>query len=472
MLFNTASFGLFLLVVVGLVWAIELLAERLRKPLRRLVLLVASYWFYACWDPRFLGLIGGVTLVDWLAALALSRLRRPRLRLYLVAVAVGLNLGLLGYWKYTDFFLRALAPLYEALGQDPMAPLGLVLPVGISFFTFQGLSYVIDVHRGDVEAEPSLVRFALFIAFFPQLVAGPIVRASQLLPQLDHPGEIDARRFGQGLALMVVGLLKKVVMADYLAANLVDRVFDLPERFSSIEVLAGVYGYALQIYGDFSGYCDIAIGAALLLGIQLPINFRSPYKAASLREFWHRWHITLSQWLRDYLYISLGGSRGGRWKTYRNLFITMLLGGLWHGAAWNFVIWGAFHGAGLAVERLTRRALGKALNLPRWLGAIVTFHVVCFLWVFFRAETFEGALAVLAQLGAGLGGVSNLTRNVVLVMFLGFVTHFFPQRWWDRVLRAFVRAPAVLQAAAAVATLHLAQLAAESGAAPFIYFQF
>ncbi|HHH27236.1 MAG TPA: MBOAT family protein [Polyangiaceae bacterium] len=472
MLFNTAAFAVFLVVVVGLTWAIEAsgMQNCWRVRLRRGLLLLASYWFYACWDPRFLGLIVGVTLLDWLAALALARLRHRGLRLYMVAVTVGLNLGLLGFWKYTDFFLRVLAPLYEALGRDPLAPLGLVLPVGISFFTFQGLSYVIDVYRGDVEVERSPTRFALFIAFFPQLVAGPIMRASQLLPQLDRPGQVDATRFGQAVALMIVGLLKKVVMADYLAANLVDRVFDLPERFSSVEVLVGVYGYALQIYGDFSGYCDMAIGAALLLGIQLPINFDAPYRAASLREFWRRWHITLSQWLRDYLYISLGGSRGGRWRTYRNLFLTMLLGGLWHGAAYDFVIWGAFHGAGLAAERILRRNTG--VKLPPWLGVLATFHVVCALWVFFRAETFAGALRVFAQLGEGVWGVSNLTPNVVALVVVGFIGHFLPDRWWERGLRAFVRAPVALQAAAAVATLHLAQKAAESGAAPFIYFQF
>jgi len=472
MLFNTASFALFLLVVVALTWTIEVAGEGAgwRRSARRGVLLLASYWFYACWDPRFLSLIVGITVVDWLAGKALARLRHRHLRLYLVAVTVGLNLGLLGFWKYTDFFLRVLAPLYEALGREPLAPLGLVLPVGISFFTFQGLSYVIDVYRGDEDAEPSLVRFALFIAFFPQLVAGPIVRANQLLPQLDRPGEVDATRFGQAVALMIVGLLKKVVMADYLAANLVDRVFDLPERFSSIEVLVGVYGYALQIYGDFSGYCDIAIGAALLLGIQLPINFDAPYRAASLREFWRRWHITLSQWLRDYLYIAMGGSRGGRWRTYRNLFLTMLLGGLWHGAAYNFVIWGAFHGAGLAAERIARRV--TSVRLPRWLGVLLTFHVVCALWVFFRAETFAGALAVFAQIGSGVWGITNLTRNVMALVVLGFAGHFLPDGWWDRGLRSFVRAPVAVQAAAAIATLHLAQQAAQSGAAPFIYFQF
>jgi alginate O-acetyltransferase complex protein AlgI len=474
MLFNTGAFAWFLLAVVTAVWAIEILGRDRpwRAGLRRWTLLVASYWFYACWDARFLGLIAGVTLVDWLAALALVRLRSPRARLYLVALCLGLNLGLLGYWKYTDFFLRALAPLYLALGADPLAPLGLVLPVGISFFTFQGLSYVIDVHRGDVEAEPSLSRFALYIAFFPQLVAGPIVRAKELLGQLDEPQPVDAERFGHGLALMIVGLLKKVVMADYLAANLVDRVFDLPERFSSLEVLLGVYGYALQIYGDFAGYCDIAIGAALLLGIALPKNFDSPYQAASLREFWRRWHITLSTWLRDYLYISLGGSRGGTWRTYRNLLLTMLLGGLWHGAAYNFVIWGALHGAGLGAERVARRVLPPSWQAPRWVKVLLTFHMVCALWIFFRAETFDAAMRVFAQLGAGVEGTDNLTAPVLALMAAGAITQFFPEGWWDKTQALFVRAPALLQASAAIATLHLAQKAAESGAAPFIYFQF
>ena len=472
MLFNTAAFAWFLLLVVGAVWSLEAVMQghRFRGPIRRALLLVASYWFYACWDARFLALIGGVTFVDWLAALLVVRLA-GRARLYVVATTVGLNLGLLGYWKYTDFFLRSLAPLMSWLGQPTPRPLGVLLPVGISFFTFQGLSYVIDVHRGKVEVERSLSRFALYIAFFPQLVAGPIVRAGDLLPQLDHPQPVDDARFGRALWLMAAGLLKKVVMADYLAVNLVDRVFDLPERFGSLEVLAGVYGYALQIYGDFSGYCDIAIGAALLLGVELPKNFDAPYKAASLQEFWRRWHITLSEWLRDYLYIALGGSRGSRARTALNLLLTMLLGGLWHGANVTFVIWGGLHGLGLGAERALKR-LTTGWKAPRVLRALVTFHVVVALWVFFRADTLSGALDVFAQIGRLTPGWSNLTAPIAALLVAGFVTHLVPDDTDERLARAFIRAPSFFQAAVALGVLYLAREASASGAAPFIYFQF
>ena len=481
MLFNTAAFGLFLLLVVSVDWAIrsQSIRESWRRRLRLTTLLAASYYFYACWDVRFLLLIGAVTLIDYLAARIIERIGAGRLRLQVVAVTVGLNLGLLGFWKYTDFFLRALGPVFALAHSSAGEPLGLLLPVGISFFTFQGLSYVIDVHRGQIAAERSLFRFALFIAFFPQLVAGPIVRASQLLPALERPITVDGDRFGRGVLLMLVGLAKKVVLADYLAANIVDRVFDLPGHYSSLEVLAAIYGYALQIYGDFSGYTDIAIGAALLLGVALPKNFDLPYRADGLRDFWRRWHISLSTWLRDYLYISLGGSRGGRLATQRNLLITMVLGGLWHGASYNFVIWGTLHGLALAVgrslevRRQRRRQRGEAgRRLPAWLRVLLTFHLVCALWVFFRADTLEAALSVFVQLTSLVPGTENLSWPVLALIAAGLFAHYFPRRWYRRFAEGFVQAPAFTQAATIVAVLYAVQVAAASGATPFIYFQF
>ena len=400
MLFNTPAFGVFLVLVCALYWAFAQFTR-----VRLGLLLVASLYFYACWDARFLLLIGGVIAIDYTAALLVARIASRQARLYVVAVAVGLNLGLLGFWKYAGFFSEVLAPLLSVVGLPRVGWLDIVLPVGISFFTFQGLSYVIDVYRREIPAERSLFRFALYIAFFPQLVAGPIVRAKDLLHQLDVRPRVDATRFGRGLWMILVGLAKKVVLADYLAANLVDRVFDLPTHFSSLEVLAAVYGYALQIYGDFSGYTDIAIGTALLLGFELPANFNFPYRADGLRDFWRRWHISLSTWLRDYLYIPLGGSRRGGLFTYRNLFITMLLGGLWHGASHNFILWGALHGAALSLERVVARyrdglplfaasaapvvvprgelwavappqlVRRRRQRWPRWLRVIVTFHL-------------------------------------------------------------------------------------------------
>ncbi|HLL82041.1 MAG TPA: MBOAT family O-acyltransferase, partial [Longimicrobium sp.] len=308
------------------------------------------------------------------------------------------------------------------------------------------------------------------------LVAGPIVRPWELIPRFLNPEPLDDSRFGRALTLFLRGLVKKSA-ADFLAMSLVDRVFDLPSHYSTLEVMAAIYGYALQIYGDFSGYTDMALGVAALLGIDLPQNFDHPYASRSLREFWRRWHISLSSWLRDYLYISLGGSRGGFWSTQRNLFLTMLLGGLWHGASWNFVIWGAIHGAVLVTGRLWEEHGPKAANPDApWravVGTLVTFHTVALAWIFFRAETFSGAIALIAQVGRGWGGgAANLSPAVVAVLVAGFALHLMPQR-----LRSFgeglmVRSPALVQGALALAGLYLARSLTGGSTQPFIYFQF
>jgi D-alanyl-lipoteichoic acid acyltransferase DltB (MBOAT superfamily) len=351
-----------------------------------------------------------------------------------------------------------------------------VLPAGISFFTFQSLSYTIDVYRGSLATEPSLLRFATFISFFPQLVAGPIVRASDLLPQLRLPAKWDARTHGLGLALIAMGLFKKVAIANPLALNLVDRVFDAPELYSSVETLAAVYGYAIQIYCDFSGYTDVAIGAALLLGFTLTPNFNRPYQSANLQEFWHRWHISLSTWLRDYLYIPLGGNRGGGWATYRNLFITMLLGGLWHGASWNFVIWGALHGAALGVTRLFQRsAIGAAVAKRSWtrpFALFFTFHFVCFAWIFFRAPGFEDATEILENLAAGTTFIPNLTPLLLWTIGGALAWHLSPIRWRDRGVDLFCRIPAPAQALLLVAVAIALWRIKGTDSVPFIYFQF
>jgi D-alanyl-lipoteichoic acid acyltransferase DltB (MBOAT superfamily) len=464
MLFNTPAFAVFLALTVTLVWALE------SRPRARIgVLLGASYYFYACWDVRFLLLIGGVTLLDWAGGLALVRLPSGRPRTVALALLVGVNLGLVGFWKYVGFFAHALAPVSLWLGLPPPPAVSLLLPVGISFFTFEGVSYLVDVYRGDIPPERSLPRFALFIAFFPHLVAGPIVRAGQLIPALVSPSPIDDERFGRGLFLIIGGLAKKVVLADYLATHLVDRVFDLPSHYSSLEALAAIYGYALQIYGDFSGYSDIAIGCALLLGVEIPDNFNQPYRADGLRDFWRRWHISLSTWLRDYLYVTLGGSRGGRLQTQRNLLVTMVLGGLWHGAAYTFLLWGLMHGLLLAVGRVLPEGVQR---VPRWLRVGVTFHFVAILWVFFRAETFGGALEVLGQVVALVPGTANLSAALLALIAAGFALQWLPLDLYRRVAREFVRAPALAQAAATIAVLYAIGEVAATGAAPFIYFQF
>jgi alginate O-acetyltransferase complex protein AlgI len=463
MLFNTPAFAIFLALTVTLVWA---LGDRSRA--RVGVLLAASYYFYACWDVRFLLLIGGVTLLDWLGAFAVARLAGRRSQRVVLGVLVGLNLGLVGFWKYVGFFAEAIAPVAGLLGLPAPPEVSVILPVGISFFAFEGVSYLVDVYRGELAPERSLARFALFIAFFPHLVAGPIVRAGQLIPALVSPRPVDSERFGRGLFLVLGGLLKKL-LADHLATQLVDRVFDLPSHYSSLEALAAIYGYALQIYGDFSGYTDIAIGCALFFGVEIPDNFNQPYRAESLQDFWRRWHISLSTWLRDYLYRSLGGSKEGNLKTHRNLLVTMILGGLWHGAAYTFLLWGVMHGLLLSIGRLLPESVAK---WPRWLRVAITFHSVAILWVFFRAESFGGALDVLAQVVAFVPGVTNLSWKLVALLAGGYALQWLPADLHRRVATAFVNAPAVAQAGATIAILYLIGEVSSAGAAPFIYFQF
>ncbi len=331
-----------------------------RNPLGRvLVLFVVSTLFYHAWAAAMPGLyryllflLLGTIVLDYYLGLWIERAKDPSTRKLLVIVSLCSNLGILFFFKYYDFFL------IDVLQADA-EPLRLILPAGISFHTFQSLSYTIDVYRKELPATKSPIEFATFVLFFPQLVAGPIVRAQDLLPQLAKPPLLELQKATDGLFRVVVGLFKKIAISDSLALYIVDRVFENPSHFSSVEVLCGVYAYALQIYLDFSAYSDIAIGSAQILGFDLPENFKTPYRAANIQEFWRRWHISLSTWLRDYLYITLGGSRGAEWRTYGNLAATMLLGGLWHGASWAFIVWGALHGFGLAVTRYFQRATGK-----------------------------------------------------------------------------------------------------------------
>jgi alginate O-acetyltransferase complex protein AlgI len=472
MLFHTVDFALFFLAVLA-GWSCSASWPRARL----MGLLCASLFFYACWDVRYVFLLLFVTALDWTLGLAIDRTQSSALRRGFVVIAVFVNLGILGLWKYTDFFLSLLRPFSSSLFFRIPEPLSWTLPVGISFYTFQGLGYVVDVYRGKHRAFASPWKFTLAKAFFPQLVAGPIVRPSDIVPQFDRPQPLTDERLGRGLSLVLRGLLKKAA-ADYLATSIVDRVFDLPEQYSTLETLGAVYGYAFQIYGDFSGYTDIAIGCALLLGFDLPANFDHPYQSTSLREFWRRWHISLSSWLRDYLYVSLGGSRGTFAATLRNVFLTMVLGGLWHGASLTFVVWGALHGAVLVVEHLAARLFADreparrsvVVLFMRW---VVTFHIVVGLWVFFRADTFEQALGVFAQLGRGLGGGAANLGTGVLVVLLGFLaSHLAPSSVRRRLEDAFVRAPASAQALAIVVTLGCVRWLSAGEAQPFLYFQF
>jgi D-alanyl-lipoteichoic acid acyltransferase DltB (MBOAT superfamily) len=332
------------------------------------------------------------------------------------------------------------------------------------------ISYVVDTYRGEL-VPASFSRFAVFQAFFPHLVAGPIVRASELLPQLETPRDPRRVNVSRAYVLIVIGLFLKVVIANHLATHIVDDVFAAPERHSSLEVLVAVYGYAVQIFADFCGYTNIAIGVALLLGFEFPQNFASPYTAVSLQDFWRRWHMTLSRWLRDYLYIPLGGNRKGRLLTYRNLMLTMLLGGLWHGAAWTFVVWGGIHGLGLALERVT--GWRPHTRAQQWLGRVLTFHVVCFAWIFFRADSFSRAGDVILRLFTAWGQSSPLvTTSVVLAILTGVVAQYVRPTAVGNLLASFGRLPIVAQSACVAVALTLINTLGPTGVAPFIYFRF
>jgi D-alanyl-lipoteichoic acid acyltransferase DltB (MBOAT superfamily) len=462
MLFNSIEFAVFLPLSLAIYWLIPRGAWRARK----IFLVVASYLFYMSWNPAFGLLLLGSTLVDFAMGLSLERTtaRGPRRGLLLVSLCF--NLGMLGYFKYGGFIASSVAHL---LGRPEPQGWDVLLPVGISFYTFESLAYTINVYRGE-RASRSVLDFALFLSFFPHLVAGPIVRPRAFLPQLDGAPRVTGPEVEQALARIAQGFLKKVLLADALG-QYVDQVWSDVAHFPAGNVLLAFYAYAFQIYFDFSGYSDIALGTAKLFGFWLPENFDRPYLARSPREFWQRWHVSLSTWLRDYLYVSLGGNRGSRVRTYVNLFLTMLLGGLWHGAAWTFVVWGGYHGALLAVHRVLfgRREGKPASRLGTILGQLVTFHLVVLGWVFFRAPSLLHALGALLQLRRpGWIWVRSGTEALILVT-IGVLLHVAPSA---PALRArFVRLPAAAQGVAyGVATAVAFFLAPAS--ARFIYFQF
>jgi D-alanyl-lipoteichoic acid acyltransferase DltB (MBOAT superfamily) len=510
-LFTTLRYAVFFAVAFVGSWALAFVRARAEgsepeRPttgdfLRTVFLLALSYYFYAAWNWRYLPLIFGSSTVDFFLARAIAREPRPHARKVMLAVTVALNLGFLGFFKYWNFALenvRLVASLFHGHGMPPTDEALKVLlpPVGISFFTFESMSYVIDVYRGELPAYKSYLRYLLFVAFFPHLVAGPIVRPRDLLPQLERTPRLTRQDGGEALFLIAVGLVKKLIISDQLAQNLVDRVFERPANFSALEVLCGVYGYAAQIYCDFSGYTDIAIGSALLLGVRFPKNFDSPYKATNLADFWRRWHISLSTWLRDYLYIPLGGNRGAPWKTYRNLMLTMLLGGLWHGASWTFVFWGFLHGLGLGVtrawERHQQQRAGRAARVesayrdspgrdlarpfpsPFWrvIATVLTFHYVCLAWIFFRSQTFSQALLVLKQIATLTTFHPNLPPVVAAILAIGIASHYVPEVTYERMKRGFIDLPAPAQGALLFGVAVLLHEAASTEAVPFVYFQF
>lgn len=414
MLFNSFVFWWFFLVVMGLYW-------RLGHAMQNRMLLVASYVFYGYWDWRFLSLIFLSTVIDFFVGQGIVDMDSPRRRKQLLAVSMVANLGMLGFFKYFDFFIGEFATVLETLGfQAHLPTLNIILPVGISFYTFQTMSYTIDVYRGHTKPTRHFLDFALYVSFFPQLVAGPIERSSRLLPQILSPRRLQSGDFAEGLFHVLSGMFKKVVIADNMAP-IVNRVFSTPvDQLSGVDIMVGLYAFAFQIYGDFSGYSSIAQGLAKWMGIDLCWNFRMPYFSRSPSEFWQRWHISLSSWLRDYLYIPLGGSRGGKGKTARNLTTTMFLGGLWHGANWTFVVWGLFHGGLLVIYRLLGKETAEG-EAPVWIKlgqAVLMFHLICLTWLFFRAESIGQAGQMLVQM------VSDLRFTDFSAYAIGMIAFF------------------------------------------------
>ena len=471
--FNSPEYLIFLPLVV-LLHAALLGKGAAKNRARHTLLLVASYAFYMSWDWRYAGLIAFSTVVDYGLGRALGvEGRAQRVRNLLLVVSLSLNLGLLAVFKYFNFFMDTTQDGLALLGLDVSLPHHqLLLPVGISFYTFQTLSYTIDVWRRQLPVERDFVKFALFVSFFPQLVAGPIVRASEFLPQLQTTPELERARVRGGLFRIFRGLFKKVVLADLLANLGVDAVFANPGAYSSLDLTLALYGYAYQIYNDFSGYSDIAIGSAALLGYHIPENFNRPYLARNVREFWTRWHISLSSWLRDYLYIPLGGNRDTRkGRTTRNLMITMLLGGLWHGAALNFVLWGAYHGVLLAFSRQKdRHAANAGRPLTIWLERTTCFHLVLGGWLLFRVTGWDDLVAFFAgwaRFDLNLG----LDPLFLVVLVAAATVHLYPRKWVDGFGERFARLPAPVQGAA-YAGLVLALCGATLKSPSFIYFQF
>jgi alginate O-acetyltransferase complex protein AlgI len=473
MVFNSLHFIWFFIIVYC---AYRMLPHRGQNWL----LLAASYYFYAAWDWRFLGLLIASTLVDFTCARVLARTTAPGRRRALLVLSLGFNLTLLGFFKYFNFFADNLDDVFAALGWNlDFVTLRVLLPVGISFYTFVTMSYVIDVYRREIPATRDLLDFAVFVAFFPHLVAGPILRASNLLSQIDSPRRITTEQMRDGAWLIAWGYFQKIFVADNLA-GLVNGVFDPAAPQSGVNILLGVYAFAFQIYGDFAGYSNIARGTSKLMGIELIENFRFPYLVRTPQAFWRNWHISLSTWLRDYLYIPLGGSRGSEWQTRRNLFITMALGGLWHGAAWTFVLWGIYHGLLLiayrAVERAAwiRQVFAGAHPVSRIASWAVMFHITCYGWLIFRARSAGQIRDLTTRLVANFApetiNVNGLLVPLVLYTTPLIVVHAC-EAWFDDGL-IVPRLPIGVRYSIYAATCYLTLLFGNFGGAEFIYFQF
>ena len=489
LIFTAPAFWIFFLLVLA---GYSLIYKKLF--IRHFYLLLVSLFFYYKSGGLFLFLLVLVTIIDYTCGILIFRSGKKLSKKFFILISILSNLGILAYFKYTGFIVDSVNQVlgtdfqvFDFLASFSNTFLGtgfnisnIILPVGISFFTFQSLSYTIDVYRGRLEPVRNIADFGFYVSFFPQLVAGPIVRASEFIPQLYREFSLSKREFSHALFLVSKGLIKKIIISDFIAVNFVDRVFDLPAVYSGFENLMAVYGYGLQIYCDFSGYTDIAIGLALILGFRLPVNFNSPYKAADISDFWKRWHISLSRWLKDYLYIPLGGNRKGKIRTGINLMLTMLLGGLWHGASLRFVIWGGLHGIGLVLSRIWDSLTGGRMKNNRFgraLAIFITFNFVSFCWIFFRARDMDTVRLMLTQISGSFSPGSYLTvlpayASVFLLMITGYTIHFLPEKVKESYRGLFIKMPLVLQLAAVILVAVLLYSMRTTDIMPFIYFRF
>ncbi|MCX7862356.1 MAG: MBOAT family protein [Bacteroidales bacterium] len=488
LLFTQLYFWIFLgIVLVGFSFLYK------SNILRNTYLFIVSLFFYYKSGGYFFSLLIFSTIVDYTAGKLIYYSQKKSVKKLWLTLSVVVNLLVLGYFKYTYFIIDVINQLFHTnfevtnlLAAVTNQWFGtsfdiseIILPVGISFYTFQTMSYTIDVYRNKIKPVNNIVDFAFYVSFFPQLVAGPIVRASEFIPQLFIKYHLTKQEFSHALFLILNGLIKKMVISDYLSINFVDRIFENPSAYSGIENLLGVYGYAIQIYCDFSGYTDIATGVALLFGFRLPINFNSPYKATNITDFWRRWHISLSTWLRDYLYIPLGGNRKGKLRQYLNLMITMLLGGLWHGANIKFIIWGGIHGIALMTHKLFQslRIRIPSHKIGNFISICITFHIVCFAWLFFRAPDINSVNTMLQNIifyfhaNIFIDFVSSYP-TIVIILLLGFIIHWLPCKIKETYRGMFIRSPYVVKLLITFIAIFIIVQIKSSTIQPFIYFQF
>jgi alginate O-acetyltransferase complex protein AlgI len=445
LLFNNGFFVFFFAIFIS---AYYLLRNNFTA--RKYLFCFFSLYFFYKASGFFVVFVILSAIVDYFLSNAIYRQQNKRKKKLLLVGSIIFNLGLLVYFKYTNFFVATCNELLKT----HFNPLNILLPVGISFYTFENLSYTIDVYRGHFVPVKKFTDYLLFLSFFPKLVMGPIVRASDFIPQINKPYNISENDFAKGFYLIVSGLFKKLIISDFITQNFVDYIFDDPSRYTGLECLFAVYGYAVVIYCDFSGYSDVAIGIAKWLGFTIPPNFKSPYQSKNITEFWRRWHISLSSWLRDYLYIPLGGNRKGVIRTYINLMLTMLLGGLWHGASWNFIVWGGLHGVALAFHKIWKQKTEKLFKpvensaFINALSILITFHFVCFCWIFFKAADFSIAGDMIHQIFHDFdfsvwGAFFNNYKPVLALMLLAYLLHSIPDDLADRVIGRFKKVPLV-----------------------------